>query len=196
MRYRSTIPRWLRLAPAMAIVCAAGIGRVDADPPRPATADVDPEEVTVYAFSQSEANQEDPQVYRLKPDVNIRAFQKWSTSGDEAADYDFAQIRRYHDRGIAFIGGGTASVIFGEEFGSAAIFDDLSTRDANNLPVPHDYIVPGARRGTMANPKFRKQITMVSPDFAGRRTPAHTFRNGKLIVKVDGIRYYNAIVIE
>jgi hypothetical protein len=158
MRYRSAIPRSLRLAPAIAIVCAAGIGQVDAGPRRPTTMDVDPEELTVYAFSQSEANQEDPQIYRLKPDVNIRAFQKWSTSGDEASDYNFAQIGRYHDRGIAFIGGGTASVIFGDEFGSAALFDDLSTRDANNIPVPHDYIVPGARRGSMANPKFRKQI--------------------------------------
>ena len=158
MRYRSTASRCLRLAPAIAVVCAAGIGRVNAGPPRPTTADVDPEEFTVYAFSQSEVNQEDPQVYRLKPHVNIRAFQKWSTSGNAAADYDFAQIGRYHDRGISFIGGGTASVIFGDEFGSAAIFDDLSTRDANNVPVPHDYIVPGARRGSMANPKFRKRI--------------------------------------
>jgi hypothetical protein len=41
-----------------------------------------------------------------------------------------------------------------------------------------------------------RRITMVSPDFAGKRTPAHTFRNGKLTVRVDGIRYYDAIVIE
>jgi hypothetical protein len=37
---------------------------------------------------------------------------------------------------------------------------------------------------------------MVSPDFAGKRTPAHTFRNGKLTVRVDGLRYYDAVVIE
>jgi hypothetical protein len=36
MRYRSTIPRSLRLAPAMPLVCAAGIGRVNAGPPGPA----------------------------------------------------------------------------------------------------------------------------------------------------------------
>jgi hypothetical protein len=41
-----------------------------------------------------------------------------------------------------------------------------------------------------------RRITMVSPDFAGSRTPAHTFRDGKLAVRVDGLRYYDAIVIE
>jgi hypothetical protein len=158
MGHRSTVPRSLRLAPVIAILCAVGVGAglVFASPPGAEL--VDPEDFTVFGFSQSEANEEDPQVYLLKPDVNIRAFQKWSTSGDEPSDYQFAQIDRYHEKGIAFIGGGTASVIFREEFASEAIFDDLSTRDANNQPVPHDYVVPGARRGSMMNPKFRQEI--------------------------------------
>lgn len=159
MGYTSTVPRparSFRPAPLLAILCAAGCGQAQARPPGAECTSL--EDFVVYAFSQSEANQEDAQIYELRPDVNIRAFQKWSTSGDEARDYEFAQIGRYHDKGIAFIGGGTASVIFREEFGSDAIFNDLSTRDANNVPVPHEYIVPGARRGSLMNPSFRKEL--------------------------------------
>jgi hypothetical protein len=117
-----------------------------------------PADWTVYAFSQSEANQNDPQVHRLDPDVNIRAFQKWSTHGTRPGDYDFGQIARYHRQGTAFVGGGTVSVIFPAEFDSAAAFDGMSTRDADNLPVPHDEVVPGARRGNMFNPAYREYL--------------------------------------
>jgi len=117
-----------------------------------------PADWTVYAFSQSEANQNDPQVHRLDPDVNIRAFQKWSTHGTRPGDYDFGQIARYHRQGTAFVGGGTVSVIFPAEFDSAATFDGMSTRDADNLPVPHDEVVPGARRGNMFNPAYREYL--------------------------------------
>lgn len=118
----------------------------------------DVKDFTVYAFSQSEVHQEDPQVYQLKPDVVIRAIGKWSTMGDEATDYNFDQIARYHRNGIAFVGGGTASVIFRQDFVNAEAFGDMSTRDADNHPVPHDYIAPGARRGSLFNPGFRKYI--------------------------------------
>jgi hypothetical protein len=117
-----------------------------------------PADWTVYAFSQSEANQDDPQVYQLDPDVNIRAFQKWSTHGTRPGDYDFGQLARYHRQGTAFVGGGTVSIIFPEEFADAAIFDDMSTRDADNLPVPHDEVIPGARRGNMFNPAYRRYL--------------------------------------
>ena len=118
---------------------------------------VDPADFTVYAFSQSDVHQEDPQVYQLDPDVNIRAIGKWSTNGDEAADYDFAQIGRYHAQGITFMGSGTASVIFARDFATAEVFDDMSTRDADNIPVPHDEFgfPEPARRGNMFNPKYR-----------------------------------------
>ena len=111
----------------------------------------------VFAFSQSDVGQEDPQVYRLAPDVTIRAIGKWSTDGDEAADYNFAQIARYHRKGITFMGSGTASVIFARDFATAGIFDDMSTRDADNNPVPHDEFgfPEPARRGTMFNPAYR-----------------------------------------
>jgi len=113
---------------------------------------------TVYAFSQSDVGQEDPQVYRLAPDINIRAIGKWSTNGDEAADYNFAQIAKYHAKGVRFMGSGTASVIFEGDVGSPAAFADMVTRDADNAPVPHDEIVPGAYRGTIFNPAYRRYL--------------------------------------
>ncbi|MGI5149876.1 fibronectin type III domain-containing protein [Plantactinospora sp. CA-294935] len=114
----------------------------------------------VFGFSQSDVHEEDPQVYELVPDVTIRAIGKWSTSGDEAADYNFDQIRRYHAKGITFMGSGTASVIFPHDFASTEIFDDMSTRDADNNPVPHDeFGFPDpARRGNMFNPRYREYL--------------------------------------
>jgi hypothetical protein len=119
-----------------------------------------PANFTVFGFSQSDVAEEDPQVYQLVPDVTIRAIGKWSTSGDEAADYNFAQIRRYHDKGITFMGSGTASVIFAHDFPTAVIFDDMTTRDADNNPVPHAEIgVPDpAFRGNIFNPKYRQYV--------------------------------------
>ncbi|GAA3594423.1 hypothetical protein GCM10022419_092000 [Nonomuraea rosea] len=114
----------------------------------------------VYGFSQSDVREEDPQVYELDPDTTIRAIGKWSTAGDEAADYDFAQIDRYHAKGITFMGSGTASVIFPEDFATAEIFDDMSTRDADGDPVPHDEFgfPEPARRGNLFNPKYREYL--------------------------------------
>src|SRR5438270_206047 len=99
---------------------------------------VNPADFTIYAFSQSNVNEDDPQVYELEPDVTIRAIGKWSTSGDEAKDYNFAQISQYHAHNISFMGSGTASVIFPKDFPSPQIFDDFSTLDADGNPVPHD----------------------------------------------------------
>lgn len=114
----------------------------------------------VWAFSQSNVDEEDPQVYELVPDINIRAIGKWSVWGDEPADYNFAQIGRYHDQGTTFIGGGTASVIFAEDFATPEIFDDMSTRDANNVPVPHPELsfTEDARRGNLFNPAYREHL--------------------------------------
>lgn len=137
---------------------AAGAARALPGDGRCVPAAFDPRDFTVWAFSQSGPDQEDPQVAALRPDVNLRAFQKWSIWGDEASDYDFSIVDRYHQRGIALIGGGTASVIFRQDFAEDAIFDALSTRDAAGAPVPHDYIAAGARRGTIFNPAFRKYV--------------------------------------
>jgi hypothetical protein len=138
---------------AFVVALAVGTPPVPA-PGRPATA----AGFTVFAFSQSDVHQEDPQVYQLAPDVNIRAIGKWSTNGDEAADYNFAQIRRYHDQGITFMGSGTASVIFPQDFATPEVFDDMATRDADNNPVPHDEVLAGAYRGNLFNPKYRRYL--------------------------------------
>lgn len=114
----------------------------------------------VYGFSQSDVHDEDPQVYELDPDTTIRAIGKWSTAGDEAADYNFAQIGRYHAKGINFMGSGTASVIFPKDFATTEIFDDMSTRDADGNPVPHDEFgfPEPARRGNIFNPAYREYL--------------------------------------
>jgi hypothetical protein len=134
-------------------------------PTDPVAADPKPEsfsarDFAVYGFSQSDVGQEDPQVYALRPDTTIRAIGKWSTSGDEPADYNFGQIARYHAQGTAFMGSGTASVIFPQDFATPAIFDDMSTKDANGDPVPHDefgFPTP-ARRGNLFNPAYRDYL--------------------------------------
>jgi hypothetical protein len=141
----------------LVLALAAPVQAASASPGR---SEVRTPRFTVYAFSQSDVEQEDPQVYQLAPDINIRAIGKWSTNGDEAGDYNFAQIGRYHEKGIRFIGSGTASVIFPHDFPSAEIFDDMSTRDADNNPVPHDeFGFPiSARRGNMFNPAYRRYL--------------------------------------
>ncbi len=133
-------------------------GRQNSSKSRKNSGAFDINKMTVFAFSQSLTNEEDPQVYRLDPDINIRAMQKWSIYGDEKNDYNFDQIKSYHDMGICFIGGGTASVIFEHDFTSPKIFKDMATRDADNKLVPHNEVVPGAYRGSLANPEYRKYI--------------------------------------
>jgi hypothetical protein len=138
-----------------ALVLAVAVGVQPAPSPRePASA----ADLAVFAFSQSDVQQEDPQVYQLDPDINIRAIGKWSTNGDEAADYNFAQIGRYHGKGITFMGSGTASVIFPQDFATAEVFEDMTTRDADNNPVPHEEVVPSAYRGNLFNPAYRRYL--------------------------------------
>jgi hypothetical protein len=141
---------WPRSACALALALT-----LPTPPVPPATADF-----VVFGFSQSDVDQEDPQIYRLGPDINIRAIGKWSTHGDEPADYDFTQIRRYHARGITFVGSGTASVIFPGDFAGPEAYADMSTRDADNNPVPHDEFgfPEPARRGNIFNPRYRAYL--------------------------------------
>lgn len=156
MARRSGVPRW---SAGIVAVALAASGH-----PAPAAAStgvsVGAGDFVVYGFSQSDVHEEDPQVYELDPDTTIRAIGKWSTAGDEAADYNFAQIGRYHARGITFMGSGTASVIFPKDFATAEIFDDMSTRDADGNPVPHDEFgfPEPARRGNIFNPRYREYL--------------------------------------
>jgi hypothetical protein len=144
--------RWSASIVVLALVASAQ--------PAAAVGIPNPDAFTVFAFSQSDVQLEDPQVYDLAPDINIRAIGKWSTNGDEAADYNFGQIRRYHQKGVTFMGSGTSSVIFPRDFATAEIFDDMSTRDADNNPVPHDeFGFPEVvRRGNIFNPRYRQYL--------------------------------------
>lgn len=127
---------------------------------RPSACVRNPADFAVYAFSQSDVDGEDPQVYELKPDVTIRAIGKWSNNGSEPEDYNFAAIARYHANNVTFMGSGTASVIFPHDFATLEIFDDMSTRDADGNIVPHPefgFPIP-ARRGNIFNPAYRKYL--------------------------------------
>ncbi|HEX8628137.1 MAG TPA: hypothetical protein VF755_08195 [Catenuloplanes sp.] len=169
MPRRSRVVRWVVSTVVLALAVPGQVAAAPAngtsvspasDRPAVTAGSARPSTFTVFGFSQSDVHQEDSQVYRLAPDVNIRAIGKWSTNGDEPADYNFAQISRYHAKGIAFMGSGTASVIFPHDFATAEVFDDMSTRDADNNPVPHDefgFPVP-ARRGNLFNPKYREYL--------------------------------------
>jgi hypothetical protein len=156
MPRRSGVTRW-----SAGIVAVALAASTQSAPASGATAaPVRPVDFVVYGFSQSDVAEEDPQVYELDPDTTIRAIGKWSTAGDGASDYNFAQIGRYHAKGITFMGSGTASVIFPKDFATTEIFDDMSTRDADGNPVPHDEFgfPEPARRGNIFNPKYRQYL--------------------------------------
>lgn len=110
----------------------------------------------VYLFSQVEVHKSDPQVLEFSDAVLIRAWQKWSRSGLEARDYDFSYPAKVRQNKIAFVAGGTASVLFRSEAGEH--FADWATRDAWNELVEHNYIVPGAYHGSLANPAYRQHL--------------------------------------
>lgn len=156
MPRRSGVTRW-----STGIVAVALAATAQSAPATGATATpLRPADFVVYGFSQSDVAQEDPQVYELDPDTTIRAIGKWSTAGDEASDYNFAQIARYHAKGITFMGSGTASVIFEKDFATPEIFADMATKDADGNTVPHAEIgVPDpAFRGNLFNPRYRQYL--------------------------------------
>jgi hypothetical protein len=116
------------------------------------------ENISLYAFSQSNPNEFDNQVYDFKPEIVIRAWQKWSKCGLKFSDYYHDYIKKCHDLSILFLGGGTMTVVFREEFSTQKEFEDMITRDANNNFVEHSEITSGAYRGSLANPKFRQYL--------------------------------------
>lgn len=113
---------------------------------------------TVFGFSQTGNLQEDPQVYSLQPDVNMRAWQKWGKDGLSKNQYTRDYITHCLDKKILFIGGGTMSVLFAEEAANQSQFLDWATRDAKGELVEHAYIAPGAHRGSLANPAYREYL--------------------------------------
>jgi len=121
------------------------------------------DDITVYAFSQSGDNQGDPQVLALAPDMTMRQWQRWDTSGRTAAEFDFGAITDARAAGVKlFIGGTTATAVFSDEFPNAQFpathVDDVATRDATGAPVIHAKILPDLHRGSLANPTFRAYL--------------------------------------
>lgn len=111
----------------------------------------------MFAFSQTAINADDPQVTLLAPDMNIRAWQRWDTTGVRSSDYDFAYVSACHAAGVRFIGGSTATVLFQDEF-PAAEFSEIATRNASDAIVAHPNILPNLYRGSLANPSYRAYL--------------------------------------
>lgn len=110
----------------------------------------------VYLFSQVDVSETDPQVLEFADAVLIRGWQKWQRRGLQASDYDFRYPAKAQQRRIAFVAGGTASVLFRDEADDR--FADWATRDAHNALVEHADIVPGAHRASLANPAYRQTL--------------------------------------
>src|SRR5450432_2312877 len=114
-------------------------GNSGVDAGGPLTLGVDPNafgkadlaQITFAAFSQSNVNGRDPQVLALVPDLVPRTWGQWDTSGLKPSDYDFTYPSACQAKGITFLGGITASVIFQDEM-SADDFADEVGRDAAN----------------------------------------------------------------
>jgi hypothetical protein len=128
--------------------------------PPDATAPVPMDDVTVFAFSQTNLDEADPQVVTLAPDMNIRAWQRWDTSGVRSGDYDFAYVSACHAAGVRFIGGTTATALFQDEF-PVAEFSEIATRNASGALVAHPAILPNLYRGSLANPAYRAYLVQI-----------------------------------
>ncbi len=111
--------------------------------------------ISVYGFSQVGTDKDDPQVYLFRPDINLRAWQKWDIWGTNISDYYQNYINNCHPRNILFIAGGTMSVVFRNEASNNNQFMDWATRDAKGNLVEHSYISRGAYRCSLANPAYR-----------------------------------------
>jgi hypothetical protein len=134
------------------------------------TAPVPMDAVTVFAFSQVDTgsdvmNVDDPQLFdpNFHADIVIRAWGQWDKFGVNAVDYQFSYVSRMHSMtSIRFMGGGTATVLFRDQFTTSAQdqaeYDDFTTCDAAGDRVAHTQIQYAPRRGTLANPKFRDYI--------------------------------------
>ena len=56
---------------------------------------------TVFVFGQTGLMESHQQVFKVKPDINIRSFMKWGITGKYASDYNFTNIHEYHYLGIS-----------------------------------------------------------------------------------------------
>jgi hypothetical protein len=116
--------------------------------------------ITVYAFSQTGNGESDPQVLELSPDIVIRAWAKWDIYGVKFSDYKFSYVTDCQTNHIRFIGGTTATILFADEFNPQA-FDRIVCRNAKGEIVNHNNIVPGAHRGSIADPEYRDYLVKI-----------------------------------
>lgn len=116
------------------------------------------DDCTVFAFGQTVLLDDNQEIYKLSPDINVRSVIKWGISGKHPADYNFEAIRKYHYLGILFTGGITTA-IQKQEFKDDEQFKDMATRDANGGLVSwSQFIGPDMYRGALANPKYRAYL--------------------------------------
>lgn len=118
------------------------------------------DDITVYAFSQTGTDDSDPQVLELSPDCVMRAWAKWDRWGVRPTDYKFSYVTDCQAAHIRFIGGTTATILFADEFPPEE-FDRIACRDAAGNIVKHDNIVPGAHRGSLADPEYRDYLVSI-----------------------------------
>lgn len=117
-------------------------------------------QIAFAAFSQVPTQERDPQVLDLSPDLLPRAWQRWDNWGVYASDYDLGYPAACHAKGITFVAGTTASVMFADEV-SAADFQDQVSRDAKGNPVPHPEVAANAYRGSLASPGYRRRLIAI-----------------------------------
>lgn len=135
----------------------SGTFRLSLEPRIPVSCD----ELTVFAFSQTGTNEIDSQLFELEPDIVIRGWQRWDVYGTNASDYNAAALAELQAADVRFVGGTTASVVFARETDPAR-FERWATRDARGNLVPHDNIVPGAHRASLANPDYRRYLVDIA----------------------------------
>lgn len=113
--------------------------------------------LTVFGFSQQGQNlPADPQVIQLSPNIVARAWQRWDRGGVQPSDYNFSYPQQAEAAGITFIGGTTTTVLFRDEFGTDAEFNNVVSCDAHGQPVVHPPL--NFYRGSMASTTYRQYI--------------------------------------
>lgn len=115
-------------------------------------------DLAFYAFSQVNVDQYDPQVMQLKPDMNIRVWQRFRRHGTELSHYNQESIKSYKDASVLFVGGTTSSALFSEEDG----FLENVSIDSYGKPVVHQYFDHDLSRGNLANPSYRDYLLKIS----------------------------------
>jgi len=117
----------------------------------------DPSNFTVFGFSEESTNlPADPQVLEMAPNIVPRAWQRWDLGGTQSSDYNWNYPAQAQAKGITFIGGTTATVLFRDEFPEEERFNSVVSCNAQGQPVLHAPL--NFYRGSMASPAYRQYI--------------------------------------